>query len=98
MGILYELKDRPGLVRKHMAIAKVKKMVELGNLPNQGGEKFNPNDINLKHEIPDWKNTVTKDQNMEANENDSLYLDLIEFLLQRNLKSTSNALLKYIQG
>lgn len=62
--------------------------------------KIIPNlaEINWKYEIPDWPNTVTKDQTMPAAENDKLIFEIIEFLLNKEMVSTSNDLLKYIQN
>jgi len=79
-----------------MAIAKVQKMRESDLLPKK--TKIIPNlaEINWKYEIPDWPNTVTKDQTMPAQNNDLLIFEVIEFLNNQEVVSLSNELLKYI--
>jgi len=41
MGFMYEAINRPGLQRKHFAIAKVKKMREMNNLQPKNTEPKN---------------------------------------------------------
>ena len=61
MALVQEIENRPGLVRKFMAIAKVQRMRETELLPKKTKIIPNLGEINWKYEIPDWPNTVTKD-------------------------------------
>ena len=49
--------------------------------------KIIPNlaEINWKYEVPDWPNTVTKDQTMPASHNDKLIFEMINFLLSSEM-------------
>jgi hypothetical protein len=60
--------------------------------------KMIPNlaEINWKYEVPDWPNTVTKDQTMPPQANDKLIYEMINFLLSSEMIQTSTELLKYI--
>jgi tetratricopeptide (TPR) repeat protein len=98
LSLINEAYKRPGLVRKHIAIAKVQRMRELEIIPKKIKEIPNLNEINYKLERPNWGSIVTKDQNMDAKENDKLFSDVIEFMLGHNLTKVAANLLKYIQN
>jgi hypothetical protein len=85
-------------VRKHIAIAKVQRMRDLGHLPRKIREIPNLNEINFKLERPNWNNIVTKDQNMDGKENDKLFFEVIQYMLDLNLTNVADNLLKYIQN
>ena len=97
-SLICEYYNRPGLVRKHIAIAKVQRMRELELLPRRVREIPNLNEINFKLERPNWNNITTKDQNMDSKENDKLFFEVIDFLLKNHLIKVANSLLKYIQN
>ena len=63
MGFMYEAIKRPGLSRKHFAIAKVKRMRELGQLQpkNNAPKNFRTQAIEYPVEIIDYKQVATKD-------------------------------------
>ena len=63
MGFLYEAINRPGLQRKHFAIAKVKKMRDLNQLQpkNNAPKNFRTQSIEYMVEIIDYKTVVTLD-------------------------------------
>ena len=98
MALVYELEERPGMVRKHMGIAKVQRMRQLELLPKKLKVIPNLNEINFKYEIPDWPNTATKDQTMPADNNDQLMFEIMNFMLERNITVVSWELLKYVQS
>ena len=97
-SIIDEAKERPGLVRKHIAIAKVERMRELEIIPKKIKQIPNLNEINFKLERPNWENIATKDQNMEGKENDKLFFEVIEFMLKYHLTKIASNLLKYIHN
>jgi tetratricopeptide (TPR) repeat protein len=97
-SLICEVNNRPGLVRKHIAIAKVQRMRELEILPRKVREIPNLDEINFKLERPNWNNITTKDQGMDSKENDKLFFEVIEFMLKHNLTAVASKLLKYIQN
>lgn len=97
-SLICEANNRPGLVRKHIAIAKVQRMRELELLPRKVREIPNLNEINFKLERPNWANIATKDQTMDSKENDKLFFEVIEFMLTHYITSVADSLLKYIQN
>jgi len=76
-----------------MGIAKVQTMRSKELLPKKLREIPNLNEIDWKYEIPDWPNTATKDQSMPSEHNDTLILQTIDFLLDKNLTKSANDLL-----
>jgi hypothetical protein len=60
LAIMFELKEKTGLARKHFAIAKIKRMREIGLLAPRVIKK-GPREINFKIDMEDPKNKVTKD-------------------------------------
>ncbi|CAI2380126.1 unnamed protein product [Moneuplotes crassus] len=98
LSIIDEARQRPGLVRKHVAIAKVQRMRELDIIPKKIKEIPNLNEINFKLERPNWDTIVTKDQSMEAKDNDKLFFEVIEFMLKHHLTKIADSLLQYIQN
>lgn len=99
MAFVYEATNRPGLSRKHFAIAKVKKMRELGQLQpkNNDPKNFRTQSFEYHVEIIDYKNVQTKDQNMAPEDSDKIFFELIELLLENNLFIAADIALKYIQ-
>ena len=63
MGFMYEAINRPGLSRKHFAIAKVKRMRELNQLQpkNNDPKNFRTQAIEFVVDIIDYKNVATID-------------------------------------
>ena len=84
-SLICEANNRAGLVRKHIAIAKVQRMRELELLPRKVREIPNLNEINFKLERPNWANIATKDQSMDSKDNDKLFFEVIEFMLSYNI-------------
>jgi tetratricopeptide (TPR) repeat protein len=97
-SLIWDVYNRPGLVRKHIAIAKVQRMRELELLPRKVRQIPNLNEINFKLERPNWDIIATKDQNMDSKENDKLFFEVISFMLKFNLTKIAASLLKYIQN
>ena len=97
-SLICEKNNRPGLVRKHIAIAKVQRMRELELLPRKVRHIPNLSEIVFKLERPNWDTTTTKDQGMDSKENDKLFFEVVDFTLQHNLTKIASSLLKYIQN
>jgi len=64
MGLMYDKLERPGLSRKHFAVAKCCKLRELGQLPPKSTQPKNFRTIQQEYkvEIVDFKIVLTKDQ------------------------------------
>jgi hypothetical protein len=63
LALMHERLEQPGLQRKHFAIAKVKRMRDLGLLPPKSGlpRNLRTEGAQMKVEILDFKNINTKD-------------------------------------
>lgn len=98
MGFVYQALGRPGLQRKHFAIAKVRRMRELGQLQpkNNTPKNFRTQSIEYQVEIIDYKTVVTKDQQMKPDDSDQIYLELISLLLENNLYTAADTALTYV--
>ena len=99
MGFIYQFTDRPGLQRKHFAIAKVQRMRELNQLQpkNNAPINFRTQSIDYPVEIIDYKTVATKDQNMKPDDSDQIFFELIELLADNNLFKAADIALEYIQ-
>lgn len=75
------------MARKHFAIAKVKKMRDLGTIPPKSSipRNFRTEAIEFKVEVIDYKKVKTTDEQLTSKDCDSLYFDFIDFLLQRTV-------------
>ena len=64
MGLLHDKLERPGLSRKHFAVAKCRRLRELGLLPPRSTQpkNFRTTQQEFKVEIVDFKSVLTKDQ------------------------------------
>ena len=71
--------------RKHFAIAKVKRMRDLYILPPKSSipKNFRTEAIEFKVEIIDYAKLKTHDETLNPKESDSIFFDLIDFLLHR---------------
>ena len=88
MAFIFEATNRPGLSRKHFAIAKVRRMREIGGYlqpKNNDPKNFRRQGIQFQVEIIDYKTVVTKDQSMKPDDCDQIFFELIDLLLQTNL-------------
>jgi hypothetical protein len=92
--------NRPGLERKHFAIAKVKKMRDLNLLPPKSNipKNFRQQNINLKVEIIDFSHVNTRDQQLSDDHNDSMMFDLISFLMSNNLFEAAHLCLEFVKN
>jgi len=63
------------MARKHFAIAKTKRMRDLGVLPPKSSipKNFRTEAIEFKVEILDWQKIKTIDDNLSAKESDQLF-------------------------
>jgi len=63
------------MARKHFAIAKTKRMRDLGVLPPKSSipKNFRTEAIEFKVEILDWKKIKTLDDNLSVKESDQLF-------------------------
>jgi tetratricopeptide (TPR) repeat protein len=97
-GFMYEAIGRPGLQRKHFAIAKVKRMRELNQLQpkNNTPKNFRTQSIEYPVEIIDYKNVRSKDEDMKPNDSDQMHFELIDLLLENILFKTADKTLSYI--
>jgi len=95
---MYEAIGRPGLQRKHFAIAKVKRMRELNQLQpkNNAPKNFRTQSIEYPVEIIDYKNVRSKDEDMKPNDSDQMHFELIDLLLENILFKTADKTLSYI--
>lgn len=98
MGFLYEALNKPGMSRKHFAIAKVKRMRDLGQLQPKNNEPKNFRTVAIDYfvEIIDYKNVDTMDQNMKPVDSDKMFFDLIGVLINNYLYTAANIALKKI--
>jgi hypothetical protein len=98
MGFIYEAMKRPGMSRKHFAIAKVARMRELGQLQpfNYDNQNFRTQSIEYRVEIIDYSKVVTKDQEMKPADNDEMYFGLLDKLLELTLFWMADLVLKAI--
>ena len=98
MGFLYSAINRPGLARKHTAIAKVKRMRDLGQLQpkNNDPKNLRTQALEFQVEIIDYTQVKTKDQNMKPEDSDQMYFELINFLLENNLYTAADTALEKI--
>jgi len=98
MGFLYSAINRPGLARKHTAIAKVKRMRDLGQLQpkNNDPKNLRTQALEFQVEIIDYTQVKTKDQNMKPEDSDQMYFELINFLLENNLYAAADTALEKI--
>ena len=99
MGFMFEAINRPGLSRKHFALAKVKRMRELGQLQpkNNAPKNFRTQAIEYPVDIIDYKNVATKDQHIKPDDSDQIFFELIDFLLKNYLYKAADIALEYIQ-
>lgn len=86
-SFLYKLTGWPEMARKHEAIAKVQRMRSLGSLApkNNLPKNFRTQAIELKVEIINYQNVKTQDQSLNSKENDNLFMDLVNFLLNKSV-------------
>eukprot|EP01022_Parablepharisma_sp_SALTPOND_P011618 TRINITY_DN1488_c0_g1_i1.p1 TRINITY_DN1488_c0_g1~~TRINITY_DN1488_c0_g1_i1.p1 ORF type:complete len:981 (+),score=184.79 TRINITY_DN1488_c0_g1_i1:3966-6908(+) len=84
ISILYELNTHKGLSKKHIEIAKRKKMRDLNLLPPKGSLKFDA-------PLPEPSRQLTNE------EVDSLFYGLAEFLLKNKQSHMAEKVMSYIQ-
>lgn len=99
MAFIFEAINRPGLSRKHFAIAKVKRMRNLGGqLPpkNNDPKNFRKQGIQFPVEIIDYRTVVTRDESMKPDDSDMIFFELIDLLLENNLFKAADIALKKI--
>lgn len=94
-ALMYEKLDEAGLQRKHLAIAKVRRMRDLNLLPpkNMLPKNFRTTQTEMKVEIIDFKQVNTIDQKLSADNADNLYLEFIDFLLENMIFDLADSLL-----
>ena len=99
MGFLYKAIGWHEMARKHFAIAKTKRMRDLGVLPPKSSipKNFRTETVEFKVEILDFQKIKTTDENLSLKESDQLFQELIDFLLSRNVFGTADIALEYIQ-
>lgn len=97
-GFLYHAIGWAEMSRKYFAIAKVQRMRDLQVLPIKSSipKNFRTESIEFKLEIPDWQTIKTADESLSAKESDSLFFDLIDYLLKCNVYGTADVALSYI--
>lgn len=98
-GIFYKLIEWPEMSRKHFAIAKVKRMRDLGILPPKSNvpKNFRTQAKEYRVEVIDYKKVKTTDEKLSPKENDLMFFDLIDFLLDRCVFGVADLALEYIQ-
>ena len=71
------------MARKHFAIAKVKRMRDLGILPPKSiiPKNFRTEAVDFKVEIIDYQSLKTNDETLTPKDSDLLFFELIDFLL-----------------
>lgn len=86
-GLIYKHENWQEMARKHFAIAKVKKMRDLGILPPKSSipKNFRTESIEFKVEIINWAKQKTMDENLTSKDCDSMFFEFIDFLLQRTV-------------
>jgi len=96
---MYTFINRPGLSRKHLAIAKVKRMRELGQLQpkNNDPKNYRTEAVEYVVDIIDYKQVATKDQNMKPDDCDQMFFELIDLLMNNNIFETADTALQFIK-
>jgi hypothetical protein len=96
-AFIYKLEDWDEMSRKHLAIAKAKRMRELGALvaKNNLPKNYRTQALEMKVEIINWASQKTIDQNLSAKENDNLFMDLVNFLLSKTVYGVADIALEY---
>ena len=100
LALMYEKLGETGLQRKHLAIAKVRRMRDLNLLPpkNMLPKNFRTTQMEMKLEIIDFKQVNTKDQQLSADNADNLYLEFIDLLLDNLVFDLADSLLQYVMN
>lgn len=98
MALLHSKLGESELSRKYNAVAKVKKMRDLNSLPPKSSipKNFRTTQPEFKVEIIDFKNVNTKDQQLNSDQSDELYLDFIDFLLENQVYDLTVMALAYV--
>jgi len=98
MGFFYKLTNWPEMSRKYFAIAKTKRMRDLGLLPPKSSipKNFRTQSLEFKVDIIDWQKVKTIDEQLTQKENDLLFFDLIDFLLAKNVFGVADIALEFI--
>ena len=98
-GLIYKHEDWPEMARKHFAIAKTKKMRDLGILPPKSSipKNYRTEAIEFKVEIIDYKKVKTIDEQLTSKDCDSMFFDFIDFLLQRTVYNVAGQVLDFVQ-
>lgn len=98
-GLIYKHEEWPEMARKHFAIAKTKKMRDLGILAPKSSipKNFRTEAHEFKVEIVDYKKVKTIDEQLTSKDCDSLFFDFIDFLLQRTVFNVAGQVLEYVQ-
>lgn len=100
IAFIYEAINRPGLSRKHFAIAKVKRMREIGGYlhpKNNDPKNFRREGVHYQVDIVNYTNVVTKDQAIKPEDSDQIFFELIDRLLKNNLYKAANMCLGYLK-
>jgi len=99
MGILKDLLGRPQLSRKYFAIAKVKRLRDLGKLPQKSGlpNNYRTMPIDLRFESIDYKVQKTQDEQLEDSQCDQLFFELAELLLENSSFDSADLAIQYIK-
>lgn len=87
------------MARKHFAIAKTKKMRDLGILAPKSSipKNFRTEAHEFKVEIVDYKKVKTIDEQLTSKDCDSLFFEFIDFLLLRTVFNVAGQVLEYVQ-
>jgi hypothetical protein len=98
-GIFYKLIDWSEMSRKHFAIAKVKRMRDMGTLPPKSNvpKNFRTQAKDFRVDVIDYKKIKTTDEKLSSKENDLIFFELIDFLLERSVFGVADLALEYIQ-
>lgn len=98
-GLIYKHENWLEMSRKHFAIAKVKKMRELGILVAKSSipKNYRTEAIEFKVEIIDYKKVKTRDEELTSKDCDGLFFDYIDFLLQRTVYIVASEILECVQ-
>ena len=99
MGIFYHQLEWMEMSRKHFAIAKVKWMRDLGLLPPKSNQPktFRTQAREYRMEVVDYKKVKTTDEKISDKENDLMFFELIDFLVNSNVLDISMLALEYIR-
>ena len=97
-GFFYKIVGWPEMARKYFAIAKVKRLRDLGQMPPKSSipHNFRTEAMEFKVEIPDYQKIKTVDDNLASKDSDLLFFELIDFLLANNVFGTAEIALAYI--